>query len=120
MGVDRDVDLRKLDLMSDLKIFVDEINGSMSLDLHVAINPPNNEENCIADLSHFIYSNKASNISSQSILSSNYGAISNEGEREETVLNIGLFLCSDDTAMCEVFWYLIIFMCIGDTACAMI
>jgi len=43
-------------------------------------------------------------------------------------LNIGLFLSSDETAMREVFWYLIIFMCIGalivdcigDTACAMI
>merc|ERR1712129_497352 len=131
-GVDRDVDL-----MNDLKIFVDEINGSMSL----AINPPHGEENCIADLSDFIYSNKTSDILShkmeedkckdvhdeRSILPSNYGAISNEGEREETVLNISLFLCSDDTAMCEVFWYLIIFMCIDALiviadciACAMI
>merc|ERR1712129_188893 len=112
----------------------------------VAINPPHDDEICIADLSDFInrhpYSNKASDILSQkmnedkcedahdeqSILPSNYGAISNEGEREETVLNICLFLSSDETAMREVFWYLIIFMCIGalivdcigDTACAMI
>merc|ERR1712129_189050 len=121
-GVDRDVDL-----MNDLKIFVDEINGSMSLDSRVAINPPHNEENCIADLSDFMYSNKASDILSQrmnedkckdahdkrSILPSNYGAISIKEEREETVLNIGLFLCSDETAMREVFWYLIIFMCVG-------
>lgn len=98
-GVDRDVDLRKVDLMNDLKIFVDEINGSMSLDSRVAINPPNNEENCIADLSDFIYSNKTSDILSQkierSILPSNYDAISNEGEREETEPNIGssIFMC---------------------------
>merc|ERR1711971_161534 len=52
----------------------------------------------MGDLSDFMCSNKASDILSQtmnedklSILPSNYGTISN-GEREETVLNIGSFL----------------------------
>lgn len=113
-GVDRDVDLRELNLMSDWKIFIDEINGSMSLDSRVAINPPHNEEICNADLSDFIYSKKQSDILSQKMNEDKCkDAISNEGEREEMVLNIGLFLCRDETAMREVFWYLIIFMCIG-------